>query len=53
MQIPIEVQIIEHIMQSYFYIATVDEVNEQIAIAEEFIQMVEEYCKQHLDEIPE
>lgn len=36
-----------------FYITTVDEVNEQIAIAEEFIQMVEEYCKQHLDEIPE
>lgn len=36
-----------------FYITTVDEVNEQIAIADEFIQMVEEYCKQHLDEIPE
>lgn len=36
-----------------FYIATVDEVNEQIAIAEEFIQMVEQYCNQHLDEIPE
>lgn len=34
-----------------FYIATVEEVNEQIAIAEEFIQMVEDYCNQHLDDI--
>ena len=34
-----------------FYIATVEEVDEQIAVAEEFIQMVEAYCKQHLDDI--
>ncbi len=34
-----------------FYIATVEEVNEQIAIAEEFIQRVEDYCNQHLDDI--
>ena len=34
-----------------FYIATVEEVNEQIAVAEEFIQMVEDYCNQHLDDI--
>lgn len=34
-----------------FYIATVEEVNEQITVAEEFIQMVEDYCDQHLDDI--
>ena len=34
-----------------FYIATVEEVEEQIAVAEEFIQMVEDYCNQHLDDI--
>ena len=34
-----------------FYIATVEEVNEQIAIAEEFIRRVEDYCNQHLDDI--
>ena len=34
-----------------FYIATVEEVEEQIAVAEEFIQMVEDYCNQHLDNI--
>ena len=28
-----------------FYIATKEEADEQIAIAEEFIQMVEDYCK--------
>lgn len=32
-----------------FYIATIEEVNEQIAIAEEFIKMVEEYCKKQFD----
>ncbi|MDO5151559.1 MAG: HEPN domain-containing protein [Oscillospiraceae bacterium] len=36
-----------------FYIATVDEVDEQIAIAEEFIQMVEAYCKEQLEDISE
>lgn len=35
----------------WFYIATVEEVEEQIAVAEEFIQMVEDYCNQHLDDI--
>ena len=34
-----------------FYIATVEEVEEQITIAEEFIKMVEQYCNEHLDEI--
>lgn len=34
-----------------FYIATIEEVNEQIAIAEEFIQMVEDYCNQYMDDI--
>lgn len=34
-----------------FYIATVEEVDEQIAVAEEFIQMVEAYCNQHMDDI--
>ena len=34
-----------------FYIATVEEVDEQIAVAEEFMQMVEKYCNQHLDDI--
>lgn len=34
-----------------FYIATVEEVEEQIAVAEEFIQMVEDFCNQHLDGI--
>lgn len=34
-----------------FYIATVEEVDEQIATAEEFIQMVEEYCLKHMDDI--
>lgn len=34
-----------------FYIATKDEVDEQIAIAEEFINMVEQYCEEHIDEI--
>ena len=33
------------------YIATVEEVEEQITVAEEFIQMVEDYCNQHLDDI--
>lgn len=32
-----------------FYIATIDEVNEQIAVAEEFIQMVERYCNEQLN----
>ena len=32
-----------------FYIATIEEVNEQIAVAEEFIRMVEEYCNQQLN----
>ncbi len=31
-----------------FYIATKDEVDEQIAIAEEFIDMVEKYCEEHI-----
>ncbi len=31
-----------------FYIATVEEVDEQIDIAEEFVQMVEEYCLEQL-----
>lgn len=35
-----------------FYIATIEEVNEQIAIAEEFIQMIEQYCKEQL-KLPE
>ena len=35
----------------WFYIATAAEVEEQIAVAEEFIQMVEDYCNQHLDDI--
>ena len=35
----------------WFYIATVEEVEEQIAVAEEFIQMVEDYCNQDSDEI--
>lgn len=34
-----------------FYIATAEEVDEQIVVAEEFIQMIEEYCNQHLDDI--
>ena len=34
-----------------FYIATVEEVDEQIAIAEEFICMIEAYCNQYLNEI--
>lgn len=34
-----------------FYITTVEEVEEQIAVAEEFICMVEEYCNNHMDEI--
>ncbi len=33
-----------------FYIATMDEVDEQIAVAEKFIQMVEEYCRQHMND---
>ena len=32
-----------------FYIATIEEVNEQIAVAEEFIRMVEEYCNRQLN----
>lgn len=36
-----------------FYIATIDEVNEQISIAEEFIKMTEAYCKDHIDDIVE
>lgn len=31
-----------------FYIATIEEVNEQIATAEEFIEMVEKYCREQL-----
>lgn len=31
-----------------FYIATIEEVKEQIQIAEQFIQMVENYCKNQL-----
>lgn len=31
-----------------FYIATIEEVNEQIAVAEEFIQMIENYCNGQL-----
>lgn len=27
-----------------FYFTTIEEINEQIAVAEVFIQMVEEYC---------
>ncbi len=34
-----------------FYITTIEEVEEQIAIAEEFIQMAEAYCKKHVDDI--
>lgn len=33
-----------------FYIATIDEVNEQIATAEEFIEMVEAYCREQINE---
>ena len=33
----------------WFYIVTVEEVEKKIAVAEEIIQMVEEYCNQHLD----
>ena len=35
----------------WVYIVTVEGVEEQIAVAEEFIQMVEDYCNQHLDDI--
>lgn len=31
-----------------FYIATMDEVNEQIATEEEFIEMVERFCREQL-----
>lgn len=31
-----------------FYIATREEADEQIAIAEEFVQMIEKYCKETL-----
>ena len=31
-----------------FYFATIDEVNEQIATAEEFIALVEQYCCREL-----
>ncbi|MBQ7372482.1 MAG: HEPN domain-containing protein [Blautia sp.] len=34
-----------------FYITTLDEVDEQIATAEEFIGLVEDYCHQHMDDI--
>ena len=34
-----------------FYIATIEEVNEQIAVAEEFIRMVEEYCNRKLNNL--
>lgn len=34
-----------------FYIATIEEVNEQIAVAEEFIKMAEEYCRNNIDNI--
>lgn len=34
-----------------FYITTIEEVDEQIAVAEEFIQMAELYCKRHWDDI--
>lgn len=34
-----------------FYIATIEEVDGQIAVAEEFIQLVEEYCNLHSNEI--
>lgn len=33
-----------------FYIATRSEAEEQIALAEEFIQMVESYCRKEIDE---
>lgn len=36
-----------------FYIATMDEVDEQISIAEEFVAMVEEYCNTHMDDFSE
>lgn len=36
-----------------FYITTAQEVDEQIAIAKEFIEMVEKYCNDHLNEISE
>ena len=29
----------------------IEAAKEQIAVAEEFIQMVEDYCNQHLDDI--
>ena len=32
-----------------FYIATKEEADEQIAVAEEFIQMIETYCMQWYD----
>ncbi len=34
-----------------FYITTIEEVDEQIAIAEEFVQMAEKYCKEHVNDI--
>nr|WP_253289010.1 HEPN domain-containing protein [Eubacterium sp. MSJ-13] len=34
-----------------FYIASIEEVNEQILVAEEFIEMVQKYCEQHLEDI--
>lgn len=34
-----------------FYIASIEEVNEQILVAQEFIDMVQKYCGQHLDDI--
>ena len=34
-----------------FYIASIEEVNEQILVANEFIDMVQKYCEQHLKDI--
>lgn len=34
-----------------FYIASIEEVNEQILVADEFIDMVQRYCEQHLKDI--
>lgn len=34
-----------------FYIASIEEVNEQILVADEFIDMVQKYCEQHLKDI--
>lgn len=49
MQILLRGQIIEYISDyDDFYIATREEADEQIAIAEEFVQMIEKYCKETL-----